>query len=89
MKQTKEELITLLKKAGMVKTLTGNRYFPAGTYYLSHGEYSCPDFKIRKVRGEDDYYIHVNHYYYRGTFNTPEDGDATEWVEEMAQLMEA
>ena len=29
---------------------SGGVYSPRGTYYLSHGEYAAPTYKIRKVR---------------------------------------
>lgn len=43
-------------------------------YMLSHGEYARPDYTVRKVRGQDRFYIHVQHFYYRGTFGAPKDG---------------
>lgn len=49
----------------------------SGTYYLSHGEYGRPDYKVRKVRGEDAYYIHATYYYFAGTFYAPKDGALT------------
>jgi len=43
-------------------------------YELAHGEYERPDYKVRKVRGEDAYYIHANYYFYAGTFYAKQDG---------------
>lgn len=46
----------------------------SGTYYLAHGEYGRPDYTVRKVRGEDRYYIHARRYYYAGTLNVRPSG---------------
>jgi hypothetical protein len=55
------------------------------TYYLAHGEHSRPDYTVRKVRGEDAYYIHARYHYYSGTLNTrksgPLDADSNELYE--------
>lgn len=40
----------------------------AAIYYLAHGEYSRPHYTARKIRGENDFYIHVKRYFYAGTF---------------------
>ncbi|MBS6026370.1 MAG: hypothetical protein KH899_02020 [Haemophilus pittmaniae] len=49
-----------------------NGFSPKGTYYLSHGEYSSPDFKV--VRYKDGWGIKKIHYFYDGTFYAPKDG---------------
>lgn len=46
----------------------------SATYYLAHGEYERPDYTVRKVRGEDRYYIHAKRYYYAGSFNARQSG---------------
>ena len=46
----------------------------AGTYELAHGEYARPDYTVRKVRGENAYYIHVRYYYYAGTLYAKHNG---------------
>ena len=46
----------------------------SGTYYLAHGEYERPDYTARKIRGEDEYYIHARYYYYPGTFYARKNG---------------
>jgi hypothetical protein len=52
-------------------------------YILSHGEYGRPDYKARKVRGEDAYYIHATYYYYAGTLYAKQDGPLTEHCNEL------
>lgn len=44
------------------------------TYYLGHGEYSRPDYKVRKVRGEGKYEIYAKYQYYAGTYNRKQNG---------------
>ena len=44
------------------------------TYYLAHGEYERPHYKVRKVRNMDLYYIHVTYYFYAGTLYAKTDG---------------
>lgn len=43
-------------------------------YLLDHNEYERPDYKVRKIRGRDKYYIHVTRFYYAGSFNVPPNG---------------
>ena len=33
-------------------------------YYLAHNEYERPEYTARKVRNKDQYYIHINQYFY-------------------------
>ena len=49
-----------------------NGYSQKGIYYLSHGEYSKPDFK--PVHYKDGWGIKKIHYFYDGTLNAPQDG---------------
>jgi hypothetical protein len=49
----------------------------SGIYHLGHGEYSRPHYTVRKVRGEDSYYIHARRYFYAGTLNAPTSGALT------------
>ncbi len=44
------------------------------TYVLAHGEYERPDYSVRKVRGENLYYIFVRRYFYAGTFHAAKSG---------------
>lgn len=52
--------------------------FNARTYYLSHGEYERPCYKVRKVRGQSLYYIYAKRYFFPGTFYAAESGPL-EW----------
>ena len=49
----------------------------AGTYYLSHGEYSRPHYTARKVRGEDSFYIYASRKFYADTVNARPSGPLT------------
>ena len=48
------------------------------TYYLAHGEYERPTYKVRKVRSKDRYYIRVEYFFYAGTFGAMADGPLSE-----------
>nr|DAR90805.1 MAG TPA: hypothetical protein [Caudoviricetes sp.] len=56
-------------------------FSPKGTYYLSHGEHSAPDFKA--VKYKDGWGIKKIHYFYSGTFNAPKDGRCTLYGEDL------
>ena len=47
-------------------------FYPQGTYYLAHGEYSQPDFVA--TRYKDGLGIKKIHYFYANTFRAPQDG---------------
>ena len=47
-------------------------FYPHGTYYLAHGEYSQPEFKA--VKYKDGWGIKKIHYFYPNTFYAPRDG---------------
>lgn len=72
--------LTFATKAKAIQYLKSLRWLyehskgfsPSGTYYLSHGEYSRPDFK--PVRYKDGWSIKKIHYFYSGTINAPKDG---------------
>ena len=49
----------------------------AQTYYLAHGEYERPNYKARKVRGKDLFYIYAGYYFYQGTLYAKQDGALT------------
>lgn len=53
-----------------------------GTYYLSHGEYSPPIYTPRRYK--DGWGVHVEYYYYPGTYAAPEDGRVS--YEHMARI---
>ena len=44
------------------------------TWVLRHGEYQRPDFKVRKTKGEESYYIRAIYYYRIGTYLMQDDG---------------
>ena len=68
---TKSEAVEFLRS---LKYLTeGNgAFYPHGTYYLDHGEYSQPEFKA--IRYKDGWGIKKIHYFYANTFYAPPDG---------------
>lgn len=39
-----------LEKIGITRNIKGQQYTSEGIYYLEHGEYSRPTYKIRKER---------------------------------------
>jgi hypothetical protein len=46
----------------------------SGIYYLAHGEYSRPIYKVRKVRGRNEFEIYAKYYYFAGTLNRRPNG---------------
>jgi len=46
----------------------------AATYYLGHGEYSAPEYTVRKIRNAARYEIYAKYNYYAGTFNRKPNG---------------
>lgn len=70
---TKAEVIKFLEaQKELTSNNAGTKFFPAGTYYLNHGEYSQPDYEPRRYK--DGWSIHVTYFYYAGTFHAPCDG---------------
>lgn len=47
-------------------------------YHLAHGEYARPEYRARKVRGEEKFYIHARRHYFFGTFHAQPSG-ALKW----------
>lgn len=75
--ETKKAVIDYLAdKDNLDCDTSGKLFFPAGTYYLAHGEYSQPDYTPRRYK--DGWGIHRTNYYYPGTFNAPVDGRVDE-----------
>ena len=70
--ETKKEAIAFLKSIKNFGQLTDGNFYPLGTYYTKHGEYSQPEFKA--VRYKDGWGIKKIHFYYASTFNAPKDG---------------
>jgi hypothetical protein len=72
---TKQELKDLLIAAGYIEYSTiSSAWTKEGRYTLNHGEYSRPEYIIRKEKCADSYYIYVRYYYYNNTINAPKDG---------------
>ena len=69
---TKKEAVEFLRGMDTLAEMSNGNFYPAGTYYLSHGEYSQPEYKV--VRYKDGWGIKKIHFYYPNTFNAPKDG---------------
>ena len=69
---TKKEAVDFLKSIKNFGQITNGIFYPIGTYYTKHGEYSQPEFKA--VRYKDGWGIKKTHFYYAGTLNAPKDG---------------
>ena len=68
---TKKEATEFLRQQKALYEHDGG-FAPSGTYYLSHGEYSPPDFKPVKYKA--GWGIKKIHYFYPGTLRAPKDG---------------
>ena len=69
---TKREAVDFLRGLKYLTQMDNGHFYPAGTYYLAHGEYSQPEFKaVRYGRG---WGIKKIHYFYANTFRAPRDG---------------
>lgn len=70
---TKAEALEYLRSIPeLQESSKGGVFWGTGTYYLAHGEYERPDYRVRRYK--DGWGIHVTHYYYGGTLYAPEDG---------------
>ena len=69
----REDAENFLLKNGMEKSSSGKLFFTTGTYYLNHGEYERPDYKIKKIRSKNLYAIWASYYYYPNTFYARQD----------------
>ena len=47
-------------------------FWRRGLYYLNHGEYSRPEYSVRRYK--DGWGIHAAYFYYAGTLYAPRDG---------------
>ena len=74
-----EEARAALERCGL-REYRKNRYTPR-TYCLRHGEYEAPEYRIRKRRNHDEYYVRGVYSYFAGTFGAKQDGPMTfgEW----------
>ena len=76
--------MTFAAKKDLVEWLNQNDYeqlsngswYPTGTYYLAHGEYSQPEFLVRRYK--DGWSLHGNWFFYPGTFGAKKDGRVDE-----------
>ncbi len=74
---TKQAAVDFLASQGHLDSdKSGKLFFPSGTYYLAHGEYSQPDYTPRRYK--DGWGIHRTSYFYSGTFYAPTDGRVDE-----------
>ena len=69
---TKKEAVEFMRGMGNLVEMGNGNFYPAGTYYLAHGEHSQPEFKV--VRYKDGWGIKKIHFFYPGTFFAPKDG---------------
>ena len=68
---TKREAVEFLRSQKYLTETNKGNFYPHGTYYLAHGEYSQPDFVA--TRYKDGWGIKKIHYFY-ATFHAPRDG---------------
>lgn len=87
---TKLELKRLLVDAGHYHSPHSNSFYKPGNYTLRHGEYQRPEYYIKKVRNQDDYYIYAKYFFLPGTIGAPKNGrlsqDEMQCLYEDAQL---
>ena len=69
---TKREAVEFLRSQKYLTEMENGAFYPQGTYYLAHGEYSQPDFVA--TRYKDGCGIKKIHYFYANTFYAPKDG---------------
>ena len=66
----KREAVEFLRSLKYLNEGNG-AFYPQGTYYLAHGEYSQPEYKA--IRYKDGWGIKKIHYFYANTFYGPQD----------------
>jgi len=72
------EAMALLVEAGYLeKHSTKDVWWPAGTYYLKHGEYAKPEYRLRKRHGMNEWYVYARYFFYHGTLHAPQNGPVT------------
>ena len=67
----KREAVEYLRSQKYLTEMDGV-FYPHGTYYLAHGEYSQPEFTA--TRYKDGWGVKKIHYFYANTFYAPKDG---------------
>ena len=68
---TKREAVEFLRSQKYLSEMDNGAFYPHGTYYLAHGEYSQPEFKA--VRYKDGWGVKKIHYFYANTLYAPQD----------------
>ena len=68
----KRAVVEYLRSQKYLSEMDNGAFYPNGTYYLAHGEYSQPDFVA--TRYKDGWGIKKIHYFYANTFYAPQDG---------------
>ena len=68
----KRRAVEFLRSQKYLTEMDNGDFYPHGTYYLAHGEYSQPEFKA--VKYKDGWGIKKIHYFYNNTFYAPQDG---------------
>ena len=69
---TKREAVDFLRSQKYLTQGNNGDFYPRGTYYLAHGEYSQPEYTA--VRYKDGWGIKKIHYFYANTFYAAPDG---------------
>lgn len=69
--ETKKELAKWLADNDYAQLSDGD-WYPTGTYYLAHGEYSQPEFSLRRYK--DGWSLHGYYHFHRGTICSKENG---------------
>ena len=68
----KSAAVEYLRSQNYLVQMDNGNFYPHGTYYLAHGEYSQPEFTA--TRYKDGWGIKKIHYFYANTFHAPRDG---------------
>jgi hypothetical protein len=68
---TKKDLTAWLEQNGYEQLKSRDWYLP-GCYCLSHGEYSQPDYSVRRYK--DGWSLRGNYYFYQGTIGVGDGG---------------
>jgi len=71
----KSDVVALLNELveyGILAVSGKGVYYPAGTYYLAHGETSSPDYRPAHYR--DGWSVSVEYHYQAGTIGAPPRG---------------
>lgn len=73
MKESRKDIEATVNSKEYLEWSDDRKYFyERGTYYLSHGEYARPIYKLRKYK--DGWGVHKETYYYQGTVRAVQSG---------------